>query len=390
MSVGTALNRRPVLLFNCTTNVVGGGVQNAANFIMRAVEDRSVDWRFAISCAVGEACLALALDVPGEVFTISPARSKASRERLRGLAGKWGVDGVYTMAGPAYVQFPVAHVQGISNAYLTHVDAKALFIGRSPAAASFSAAKALYQTYWARRADFWIFQTEESRHGFVRRARIDRRRTAVVGNALGVAYYNDVDCSKPKWSGGDRTIFCPGAAYPHKSLDIVPDVAKELLAYRPDLKVRFILTLPQDSGLWRSIHSRVVKFGLDNVQNIGPYSYDVGPRLYGESDCVFIPSMLETFSTAYVEAMACGCPLVVVDKGFAREICGSGAYYFQPRVIREAVCALDAALSETPEQAEARGERQKFEVERFGRYVSRYEALREIVLGATRCPNDAS
>jgi glycosyltransferase involved in cell wall biosynthesis len=48
-----------------------------------------------------------------------------------------------------------------------------------------------------------------------------------------------------------------------------------------------------------------------------------------ESDAMVYPSLAESFSAAYLMAMACGVPLVAADLGFARNICGEAAVYFR-------------------------------------------------------------
>ena len=55
------------------------------------------------------------------------------------------------------------------------------------------------------------------------------------------------------------------------------------------------------------------------------------PELYRNSDICFIPSVLETFSATYVEAMATGRPIVASDLDFAHAVCQESAVYFDPR-----------------------------------------------------------
>lgn len=43
-----------------------------------------------------------------------------------------------------------------------------------------------------------------------------------------------------------------------------------------------------------------------------------------------MPTLLESFSGTYLEAMKAGCPILTSDRDFAREVCGEAALYFDP------------------------------------------------------------
>jgi glycosyltransferase involved in cell wall biosynthesis len=63
-----------------------------------------------------------------------------------------------------------------------------------------------------------------------------------------------------------------------------------------------------------------------------------------------LPSWFETCGLATLEAAACGCNVVVTDKGYVREFIGDAGYYCDPgnpASIREAIeRAAAAPLSE--------------------------------------------
>jgi glycosyltransferase involved in cell wall biosynthesis len=64
-----------------------------------------------------------------------------------------------------------------------------------------------------------------------------------------------------------------------------------------------------------------------------------------------LPTLLESFSGSYLEAMHFGTPILTSDRDFAREVCGEAALYFDPdspSSIRDAILKLknDPALGE--------------------------------------------
>ena len=54
------------------------------------------------------------------------------------------------------------------------------------------------------------------------------------------------------------------------------------------------------------------------------------PSLYNDIDLVFMPTLLETFSVTYLEAMFMMKPIVASDMEFSRDICRNSAYFCSP------------------------------------------------------------
>jgi glycosyltransferase involved in cell wall biosynthesis len=125
-------------------------------------------------------------------------------------------------------------------------------------------------------------------------------------------------------------LFCLARYYPYKNIEgIVHMFAK----YSRELKdVIVILTVaatdhPNARKLLRSI----------DELNLGKHFWIVGPlkqqelaEYYRHCDALFMPTLLESFSGTYLEAMQFGCPILTSDLDFARYICGDAAIYFDP------------------------------------------------------------
>lgn len=76
------------ILFNATTNVVGGGMKNAAIFVKYVGSAGADDWTFAVSESVFRLLQELRVDTPlVELFIDSPARCRRSRRDLLALSG---------------------------------------------------------------------------------------------------------------------------------------------------------------------------------------------------------------------------------------------------------------------------------------------------------------
>jgi glycosyltransferase involved in cell wall biosynthesis len=66
------------------------------------------------------------------------------------------------------------------------------------------------------------------------------------------------------------------------------------------------------------------------VKNIGPVSSANLPEVYRNADALIHPTLLESYSRTYLEAMHFGLPILTSDRDFARHLCGEAALYFDP------------------------------------------------------------
>ncbi len=323
-------NTNKPILFNCTTNVVGGGVKNSAIFIRQALEFGDFPWHFAISQQVSSLLQrwGINLDLDSfSVFKTSPARSFASRKAILSLVKSLEPAIVYTMAGPAYVNFPVPHLQGLSNAYITHPSWEVVRLQDNLLNTLRHLIHVKIQYLYSKRCDFLIFQTEFARDSYVKRSQFNKSKTAVIPNAVDENLGAKMTVIKKK--APPVKIFTPGASYTHKAFQYLPAIAKELKQHTSE-DFEFLLTLP-DGKLLEKINKDADKLGvMDNITNAGPYNYAEADELFANADIFFIPSLLETFCASYLEAMLFQKPLVVANRGFAREICRDYAHYIEP------------------------------------------------------------
>lgn len=118
--------------------------------------------------------------------------------------------------------------------------------------------------------------------------------------------------------------------YAHKNLEILLDLFS---SYPDELKnVRCIITVAPNH------HSNCPKFLKEikrrNLQhkiiNVGPLAQSELAGYFYNSDALFFPTLLESFSGTYLEAMYFGLPILTSDIDFAHYICGDAALYFDP------------------------------------------------------------
>lgn len=339
------------ILFNCTTNIIGGGMKNSAFFIKKAVEDDNFNWHFAVCRPVYSLLEDWELNLDKVKFTIfenSPSKNIQARKKLKELSITLNIDLVYTMAGPAYVRFSCKHLQGISNPYITHANWDTFSLRGNILKTLKFYGHVGFQFLNTLKSSDYVFQTEYAKDTFKKRSKIKERRLNVIPNAFDLSlrdYFKQETNTIQNSIESEITILCPGAGYIHKGFQFVPEIAHQLQRIS-DKKFKFVLTLPFDSQLWLTIASEIDRLNLkDYITNYGPYKYTDLKILLKNCDIVFVPSLLETFSASYLEAMCAKKKLVVADKNFAREVCRNYATYTNPQDGLSTAKAFDKVFS---------------------------------------------
>ena len=104
-----------------------------------------------------------------------------------------------------------------------------------------------------------------------------------------------------------------GALIPRKGQQLVI----RALARVPDARLALVGTGPDQAAL----ATLVRESGMDaRVHYLGSLDHERLPVVLSAADAMVLPSSSEGLANAWVEALACGCPLVITDAGGAREL----------------------------------------------------------------------
>ena len=129
---------------------------------------------------------------------------------------------------------------------------------------------------------------------------------------------------------GKFKLFVLTRYYTHKNLEIIPRLFR---VHRHELRdVGVVLTIAPDQHRNAAKLLRDVKrHGLEqNIITVGPLRQDELPVYYEHTDALLLPTLLESFSGTYLEAMQFGRPILTSDMDFAHVVCGDAALYFDP------------------------------------------------------------
>jgi glycosyltransferase involved in cell wall biosynthesis len=129
------------------------------------------------------------------------------------------------------------------------------------------------------------------------------------------------ECRKPV-----KLLFL-AAYYPHKNHRILPAVVREISARGLAASVQIFVTLGERAPAQLRGELRACS---DVVTDLGPLPHSSVAGALRDATALFLPTLVETYGLIYLEAMACGRPILTSDRDFARWVCGDAARYFEP------------------------------------------------------------
>jgi glycosyltransferase involved in cell wall biosynthesis len=159
-------------------------------------------------------------------------------------------------------------------------------------------------------------------------------KTMITPNAVSARALKqggDLPFPEPLAPAGDKfRLLCLARYYPHKNLEMILET---FTRFREALQgVAVILTVEddgfRDSRRFRDLLADARLEG--NVINVGLLGQDELAQYYGACHALFLPTLLESFSGTYLEAMHFERPILTSDLDFAHEVCGDAALYFDP------------------------------------------------------------
>lgn len=114
-----------------------------------------------------------------------------------------------------------------------------------------------------------------------------------------------------------------------------------------------------------------------NIKYVGNISYEKTYKYYGQSKATLCPIRWEEpFGLTFIESMACGTPVIALDRGSAREVIQDGKTGFVVKNIRGMIKAIKKIGEIKREDCRALVEK-RFTTERM---VSDYEKIYQEIL----------
>lgn len=175
-------------------------------------------------------------------------------------------------------------------------------------------------------ADVIAIQTQTMRNNIKKLLGIRDEQTVIHPNVIRTDMFNTHSRIEER-SDKYKFLFL-SKLFPHKNFEILEPLAERIT--NESLPVTITLTLDNNIPSEKLLADRLLKLFPSVFKNQGLVAYNNLPEIYAAHDAIFFPTLLESFSATYIEAMAFGKTIVTSDLEFAREICGDLAFYFNP------------------------------------------------------------
>lgn len=313
------------LLINTSNIVVGGGIQVSLSFLEALKNHSNNEYHVFLSPAVGNQ---LDLALFGDNFSfydipISPSKIKSGfkiRKQLSNLESVINPDLVFTVFGPAYWSPKSLHVSGFANGWCYNPHSIAF-----DRLGTFGKIKSKLliklKNYFIKKSDYLIVETKTAKQNIIKYLHYNGDEIFVVGNTFH-QIFKKAKALKKSTNESSFKLLVLSSFYPNKNLSIINEVVQQLSS-KSKIKFKFLLTLPEDTFNENfAKHTYIKNIGLQRIEDC--------PRLYINADALFLPTLLETFTANYPEAMKMQTPILTSNLDFARELCGEAALYFDP------------------------------------------------------------
>ncbi len=178
---------------------------------------------------------------------------------------------------------------------------------------------------------------------------------------------------------GKRALLCLTRWYPHKNLEILLELGRRIR----DEKLPWVVLTTVSPGDDRAAARWVAAVDRGElgevIVNLGSVPMEEVPGLYAASSGLLLPTLLESFTGTYVEAMHFGRPVFTSDRDFAHDVCGDVAWYFDPHDGESIRSTLARAFDDPAEMQRRvdRGLRRTAEFPEWPEVTERYVRLLE-------------
>ena len=183
------------------------------------------------------------------------------------------------------------------------------------------AIQARWERLNARRADIVIAPSRYSADVARREYGVTAERIAVVPEPIELERWTSLFAAAAPRPRGGPTILCVARMYPRKRVADLLEAAALLRPRIPRARVRIVGKGPE----WENAARLHAKLGLgETVTLLGDVSRDRLAEEYVSADIFCLPSVQESFGIVFLEAMACGKPIIAARAAAVPETVADG------------------------------------------------------------------
>lgn len=320
------------IIVNASNLTVGGGLQVALSFLFELKECATENvYHFFLSPTIKKQIDIDLFPLNFHFYVIenSPAKFRFRNmaiKKLNELERAIDPDIVFTVFGPAYWKPFNPHLEGVANGWLYNPDSIAYKLKPILMQIKSRFLVKIKTLIIKHEAQYFVVETNDARLKIHKHMQIKKEKISVIGNTCSTIFDTPVNISDenylelPLKKKNTFRLMLISHNYPHKNLNVI----RRIIPLLHDFDVEFVLTIDGESynSLFHDMKTSVI--------NIGPINQNKCPSIYSQCDALFFPTLLETFSASYPEAMKMQIPILTSNYSFAKDICGDAALYFDP------------------------------------------------------------
>lgn len=332
------------IVINTTNLKVGGALQVAISFIYECMNFTDNEYHVLLSPTMLK-------EIDSSVFPKNfifyyfdnPSRFivfDSVIKQLNKIEEKINPDCVFSVFGPTYWKPKSKHVMGFANGLYLYGDLPYMQEMKGFEEFKFNLKKMYHQFLLKKNADLYVVQTEDMKDRFSEFIDKAKEKISVVSSKYHSVFNEEVTDLKllPKKVDNEFWFVTISAYYPHKKLDVINELVEMIKEKK--LNIKFLLTLPNDV-----LNSRF-KESKEYIINLGPVKLDECPYIYSKADALFLPTLVESFTASYPEAMVMKKPILTSNYSFATSVCKDAALYFDPYDIEDMMSQIVKVYSD--------------------------------------------
>jgi len=315
------------IIIDCSNLQAGGGIQVALSFINDLnVMNEKDEFVIIMSPQIAPSIKKIKLESNFNTIEINKLYHKYILFRgrvIKKIENLYKPDVIFTVFGPSYHKSRFPKVVGFAVGQMLYPKSPYFKKLNYFTFVKLKLTLKLKKFFFINNSDILIFETDDAKNIFSKISG-GKIKSYTVSNTLNEVFYNP-----KRWiykdinSSNTFNILYITANYTHKNLSIIPGIINHILNQTSIRDFKFILTISKDESRFSDTYDQYIEY-------IGKVSIDEVPLLYKQADIFFMPSLLEIFSTSYLEAMYMEKPIIASDMSFARDICNDAAIYCEP------------------------------------------------------------
>ena len=365
-----------------TKKHAGGAFQIAINFLLKSLEDKSVEWYYFTSTDVDELIGDKFLHLKGDRYHVFPTQPdflgsyRRVQKEVFVLEKYIKPNIVYSITAPSYLRFQTREVMRFTNPWVTHPNKYSWSMYGNVARIK-QRLYCLIQRVLMKNAYAFITQTETTKRGIIRITGLPSIKVCVVNNVLPNIFktLDTTEIRNLEWID----VACVGAPIPHKNFDILPNLLIELEKLGIH-NVRFHTTIPSDSALLSRIMNVLRDRNIENhIINHGRISQEQLGEVYSRCQFCFLPTLLEVFSASMIEAMYYRLPIVATNFEFNSDVLGDSCLYYEPKNATDAAHQFEKLIKDEKLQEQCKVKMQKI-LSDYDDYAVHFESIKKFLI----------